>query len=166
MRYASSKIKFAAPPAKPQYAEAVEQGPTIDQLTFQILKQEPNTGTDAKLDTENLYVEIDDLDETIIAIVDKSDQKLHLYENGLKKHSWEVVQHEKAKSLPQEHGMRSGFQSIISRQSTIMLQCHTQSSTMATSLFTELIRLAGWEHQRPQMCQITSRKCSSLVCDG
>ena len=87
MRYASSKIKFSTPPAKPQYAEAVEQGPTIDQLTFQVLKQKPNTETNAKLDTENLYVEIDDLDETVIAVVDKSDQKLHLYENGLKKHS-------------------------------------------------------------------------------
>ena len=100
MRYASSKIKFATPPAKPQYAEAVEQGPTIDQLTFQVLKQKPNTGTNAKLDTENLYVEIDDLDETVIAVVDKSDQKLHLYENGLKKHSWEVSTARKGKVTP------------------------------------------------------------------
>ena len=37
VRYASSKIKLATPPAKPQYAEAVEQGPTIDQLTFHFL---------------------------------------------------------------------------------------------------------------------------------
>ena len=100
MRYASSKIKFSIPPAKPQYAEAVEQGPTIDQLTFRVPKQEPNTGTNAKLDTENLYVEIDDLDETIIAVVDKSDQKLHLYENGLKKHSWEVSTARKGKVTP------------------------------------------------------------------
>jgi lipoprotein-anchoring transpeptidase ErfK/SrfK len=100
VRYASSKIKLATPPAKPQYAEAVEQGPTIDQLTFQVLKQKPNTGTNAKLDTENLYVEIDDLDETIIAVVDKSDQKLHLYENGLKKHSWEVSTARKGKATP------------------------------------------------------------------
>ena len=100
VRYASSKIKLATPPAKPQYAEAVEQGPTIDQLTFQVLKQKPNTGTNAKLDTENLYVEIDDLDETVIAVVDKSDQKLHLYENGLKKHSWEVSTARKGKATP------------------------------------------------------------------
>jgi lipoprotein-anchoring transpeptidase ErfK/SrfK len=100
VRYASSKIKLATPPAKPQYAEAVEQGPTIDQLTFQVLKQKPNTGTNAKLDTENLYVEIDDLDETVIAVVDKSDQKLHLYENGLKKHSWEVSTARKGKVTP------------------------------------------------------------------
>ena len=100
VRYASSKIKPATPPAKPQYAEAVEQVPTIDQLTFQVLKQKPNTGTNAKLDTENLYVEIDDLDETVIAVVDKSDQKLHLYENGLKKHSWEVSTARKGKVTP------------------------------------------------------------------
>lgn len=100
VRYASSKIKLTTPPAKPQYAEAVEQGPTIDQLTFQVLKQKPNTETNAKLDTENLYVEIDDLDETVIAVVDKSDQKLHLYENGLKKHSWEVSTARKGKVTP------------------------------------------------------------------
>ena len=100
VRYASSKIKLATPTAKPQYAEAVEQGPTIDQLTFQVLKQKPNTATNAKLDTENLYVEIDDLDETVIAVVDKSDQKLHLYENGLKKHSWEVSTARKGKVTP------------------------------------------------------------------
>ena len=100
VRYASSKIKLTTPPAKPQYAEAVEQGPTIGQLTFQVLKQKPNTETNAKLDTENLYVEIDDLDETVIAVVDKSDQKLHLYENGLKKHSWEVSTARKGKVTP------------------------------------------------------------------
>ena len=100
MRYAFSKIKFSTPPAKPQYAEAVEQAPTIDQLTFQVLKQEPNTGTNAKFDAEGLFAEIDDLDETIIAVVDKSDQKLHLYENGLKKHSWEVSTARKGKATP------------------------------------------------------------------
>lgn len=100
VRYASSKIKLTTPPARPQYAEAVEQGPTIDQLTFQVLKQKPNTGTHMKLNTEGLYAEIDDLDETIIAVVDKSDQKLHLYENGLKKHSWEVSTARKGKVTP------------------------------------------------------------------
>ena len=100
MRYASSKIKFSTPPAKPQYAEAVEQGPTIDQLTFHVPEQEPNTKTYVKLDAEGLSAEIDDLDETIIAVVDKSDQKLHLYENGLKKHSWEVSTARKGKVTP------------------------------------------------------------------
>ena len=100
MRYASSKIKFATPPAKPQYAEAVEQGPTIDQLTFQVPDQEPATKMHVKLDTEGLFAEISDLDETIIAVVDKSDQKLHLYENGLKKHSWEVSTARKGKVTP------------------------------------------------------------------
>ena len=100
MRYASSKIKFATPPAKPQYAEAVEQGPTIDQLTFQVRDQEPATKMHVKLDTEGLFAEISDLDETIIAVVDKSDQKLHLYENGLKKHSWEVSTARKGKVTP------------------------------------------------------------------
>jgi lipoprotein-anchoring transpeptidase ErfK/SrfK len=100
MRYASSKIKFATPPAKPQYAEAVEQGPTIDQSIFKVLKQKPDTGTHTKLKTEGLYAEIDDLNETIIAVVDKSDQKLHLYENGLKKHSWDVSTARKGKVTP------------------------------------------------------------------
>ena len=100
MRYASSKIKFATPPAKPQYAEAVEQGPKIDQLTFQVPDQEPATKMHVKLDAEGLYSEIDDLDATIIAVVDKSDQKLHLYENGLKKHSWEVSTARKGKVTP------------------------------------------------------------------
>ena len=46
--------------------------------------------------------------------------------------------------------MRNGFQSITSRRSTIMLQCHTQSSTMETLRSMELIRLADWAHQRLQ----------------
>jgi len=100
MRYASSKIKFATPPAKPQYAEAVEHGPTIDQLTFHVPEQEPDTKTYVKLNAEGLSAEIDDLDETIIAVVDKSDQKLHLYKNGLKKHSWEVSTARKGKVTP------------------------------------------------------------------
>ena len=100
MRYASSKIKFSTPPAKPQYAEAVEQGPTIDQLTFHVPEQEPDTKMHVKLDAEGLFAEIDDLDETVIAVVDKSDQKLHLYENGLKKHSWKVSTARKGKVTP------------------------------------------------------------------
>ncbi|NCX20931.1 MAG: hypothetical protein EBX06_11950 [Rhodobacteraceae bacterium] len=84
MRYASSKIEFVSPPAKLQYSLAAEEGPTIDQLTYQVPQQEPDTKTHTKLDTEGLFAEVDDLDEIIIAVVDKSDQKLHLYENGLK----------------------------------------------------------------------------------
>ena len=100
MRYASSKIELVSPPAKLQYSVSVEEGPTIDQSIFKVLKQKPDTGTHTKLNTEGLYAEIDDLDETIIAVVDKSDQKLHLYENGLKKHSWEVSTARKGKVTP------------------------------------------------------------------
>jgi lipoprotein-anchoring transpeptidase ErfK/SrfK len=100
VRYASSKIELVSPPAKLQYPVSVEESPTIDQSTFKVLKQKPDTGTHTKLNTEGLYAEIDDLDETIIAVVDKSDQKLHLYENGLKKHSWEVSTARKGKVTP------------------------------------------------------------------
>ena len=100
VRYASSKIELVSPPAKLQYSVSVEEGPTIDQSIFKVLKQKPDTGTHTKLNTEGLYAEIDDLDETIIAVVDKSDQKLHLYENGLKKHSWEVSTARKGKVTP------------------------------------------------------------------
>ena len=100
VRYASSKIELVSPPAKLQYSVSVEEGPTIDRSIFKVLKQKPDTGTHTKLNTEGLYAEIDDLDETIIAVVDKSDQKLHLYENGLKKHSWEVSTARKGKVTP------------------------------------------------------------------
>ena len=100
VRYASSKIEPVSPPAKLQYSVSVEKGPTIDQSIFKVLKQKPDTGTHTKLNTEGLYAEIDDLDETIIAVVDKSDQKLHLYENGLKKHSWEVSTARNGKVTP------------------------------------------------------------------
>lgn len=100
LHYASSKIELISPPAKLQYSVSVEEGSTIDQSTFEVLKQKPDTGTHTKLNTEGLYAEIDDLDETIIAVVDKSDQKLHLYENGLKKHSWEVSTARKGKVTP------------------------------------------------------------------
>ena len=100
MRYASSKIEFVSPPAKLQYSLAADEGPTIDQLTYQVPQQEPDTKTHTKLDTEGLFAEVDDLDEIIIAVVDKSDQKLHLYENGLKKYSWEVSTARKGKVTP------------------------------------------------------------------
>ena len=100
MRYAPSKIELVSPSAKLQYFVSAEEGPTIDLLTFQVPKQESDIVRHTKLNTEGLYAEIDDLDETIIAVVDKSDQKLHLYENGLKKHSWEVSTARKGKVTP------------------------------------------------------------------
>ncbi|NDI03370.1 MAG: L,D-transpeptidase [Rhodobacteraceae bacterium] len=100
MRYASSKIEFVSPPAKLQYSNEIEESPTIDQLTFQIPSQKSDTKTHTKLGTEGLFAEVDDLDEIIIAVVDKSDQKLHLYENGLKKYSWEVSTARKGKVTP------------------------------------------------------------------
>jgi lipoprotein-anchoring transpeptidase ErfK/SrfK len=100
MRYASSKIEFVSPPAKLQYSIAAEEGPTIDPLTFQLPQKKSDTKAHTKLDAEGLFAKIDDLHETIIAVVDKSDQKLHLYENGLKKYSWEVSTARKGKVTP------------------------------------------------------------------
>ena len=100
MRYASSKIELVSPPAKLQYSVAAEEGPTIESFTFKLPQQKSDTIAHTKLDAGGLVSEIDDLDETIIAIVDKSDQKLHLYENGLKKHSWEVSTARKGKVTP------------------------------------------------------------------
>ena len=100
MRYASSKIEFISPPPKLQYSLEVEESPTIDPLTFQFPQQKYDTKKHTKLDVEDLFAEIDDLDETIIAVVDKSDQKLHLYQNGLKKYSWEVSTARKGKVTP------------------------------------------------------------------
>ena len=100
MRYASSKIEFVSPPTKLQYSLAAEEDPTIDPLTFQLPQQISDGKTHMKFDAEGLFAKIDDLDETIIAVVDKSDQKLYLYENGLKKYSWEVSTARKGKVTP------------------------------------------------------------------
>ena len=100
MRYASSQIIFVNSPNKINFAPHMEYPPVIDKALFQISGINSPKIIQPKLIVDGVIKQIDDLKETIIAVVDKSDQKLHLYENGLKKYSWEVSTARKGKVTP------------------------------------------------------------------
>ena len=100
IRYASQKIGFVKPLAKIQYSLAVEKGPAIDTATIKFPHQKSYIKAYSEPDSESLIAEIEDLDETIIAVVDKSDQKLHLFESGIKKYTWVVSTARNGKVTP------------------------------------------------------------------
>ena len=100
MRYASSQIIFVNSPNKINFAPHMEYPPVIDKALFQISGINSPKIIQPKLIVDGVIKQIDDFKETIIAVVDKSDQKLHLYENGLKKYSWEVSTARKGKVTP------------------------------------------------------------------
>jgi lipoprotein-anchoring transpeptidase ErfK/SrfK len=100
MRYASSQIIFVNTPNKINFASHMEYPPVIDEALFQISGINSPKVLQPKSIVDGVIKQIDDLKETIIAVVDKSDQKLHLYENGLKKYSWEVSTARKGKVTP------------------------------------------------------------------
>jgi lipoprotein-anchoring transpeptidase ErfK/SrfK len=100
MRYASSQIIFVNSPNKINFAPHMEYPPVIDKALFQISGINSPKIIQPKSIVDGVIKQIDDFKETIIAVVDKSDQKLHLYENGLKKYSWEVSTARKGKVTP------------------------------------------------------------------
>ena len=100
MRYASSQIIFVNSPNKINFAPHMEYPPVIDKALFQISGINSPKIIQPKSIVDGEIKQIDDFKETIIAVVDKSDQKLHLYENGLKKYSWEVSTARKGKVTP------------------------------------------------------------------
>ena len=100
IRYASSQIIFVNSPNKINFAPHMEYPPVIDKALFQISGINSPKIIQPKSIVDGVIKQIDDLKETIIAVVDKSDQKLHLYENGLKKYSWEVSTARKGKVTP------------------------------------------------------------------
>ena len=100
MRYASSQIIFVNSPNKINFAPHMDYPPVIDKALFQISGINSPKIIQPKSIVDGVIKQIDDFKETIIAVVDKSDQKLHLYENGLKKYSWEVSTARKGKVTP------------------------------------------------------------------
>ena len=100
MRYASSQSIFVNSPNKINFAPHMEYPPVIDKALFQISGINSPKIIQPKSIVDGVIKQIDDFKETIIAVVDKSDQKLHLYENGLKKYSWEVSTARKGKVTP------------------------------------------------------------------
>lgn len=90
MRYASSQLIFVTPPKRINLAPKMEKIPVVDRLAFHFPGNNKKKPSQVKVTSENMVVEIDDLYEEIIAVVHKSEQKLHLFKNGHKKYSWEV----------------------------------------------------------------------------
>lgn len=100
MRYASSQIIFVNSPNKINFAPHMEYPPVIDKALFQISGINSPKIIQPKSIVDGVIKQIDDLKETIIAVVDKSDQKLHLFENGLKKYTWDVSTARNGKVTP------------------------------------------------------------------
>lgn len=100
MRYASSQIIFVNSPNKINFAPHMEYPPVIDKALFQISGINSPKVIQPKSIVDGVIKQIDDLKETIIAVVDKSDQKLHLFENGLKKYTWDVSTARNGKVTP------------------------------------------------------------------
>jgi lipoprotein-anchoring transpeptidase ErfK/SrfK len=100
MRYASSQIIFVNSPNKINSASHMEYPPAIDKALFQISGINSPKVIQPKSIVDGVIKQIDDLKETIIAVVDKSDQKLHLFENGLKKYTWDVSTARNGKVTP------------------------------------------------------------------
>jgi lipoprotein-anchoring transpeptidase ErfK/SrfK len=100
MRYASSQIIFVNSPNKINFASHMEYPPAIDKALSQISGINSPKVIQPKSIVDGVIKQIDDLKETIIAVVDKSDQKLHLIENGLKKYTWDVSTARNGKVTP------------------------------------------------------------------
>ena len=100
MRYASSQIISVNSPNKINFASHMEYPPAIDKALFQISGINSPKVIQPKSIVDGVIKQIDDLKETIIAVVDKSDQKLHLFENGLKKYTWDVSTARNGKVTP------------------------------------------------------------------
>ena len=79
MRYASSQIISVNSPNKINFASHMESPPAIDKALFQISGINSPKIIQPKSMVDGVIKQIDDFKETIIAVVDKSDQKLHLY---------------------------------------------------------------------------------------
>ena len=100
MRYASSQIISVNSPNKINFASHMEYPPAIDKALFQISGINSPKVIQPKSIVDGVIKQIDDLKESIIAVVDKSDQKLHLFENGLKKYTWDVSTARNGKVTP------------------------------------------------------------------
>jgi lipoprotein-anchoring transpeptidase ErfK/SrfK len=100
MRYASSQIIFVNSPNKINSASYMDYPPVIDKTLFQLSGINSAKVIQPKSIVDGVIKQIDDLKETIIAVVDKSDQKLHLFENGLKKYTWDVSTARNGKVTP------------------------------------------------------------------
>ena len=100
MRYTSSQIISVNSPNKINFASHMEYPPAIDKALFQISGINSPKVIQPKSIVDGVIKQIDDLKETIIAVVDKSDQKLHLFENGLKKYTWDVSTARNGKVTP------------------------------------------------------------------
>ena len=91
------------------FAEQMEPTMTVKSghaaiFNFPAISSEPSPSVSWQSDDLSLlygtkYATTSD-NRLVILSVDKSDQKLHLYENGLKKHSWEVSTARKGKVTP------------------------------------------------------------------
>lgn len=90
IRYASSQVIFVTPPIKIDLAPEMEEIPVVDKLAFHFPGDYKKKPKQLNATSDNMVLEIDDMDEEIIAVVRKSEQKLYLFKNGHKVHSWKV----------------------------------------------------------------------------
>ena len=90
MRYASSQTVFVKPPNKINLEAHMEYPPVLDKLVYQLSDIQTVNIARSESIAVGVIGQIDDLQEAIVAVVDKSEQKLHLFQNHHKKYSWDV----------------------------------------------------------------------------
>ena len=99
VRYASSKIVLVKPPAKPVLVTDLDKRTLLDKAEF-THEVAGNLPTESQVTSDKFAAQIDDLKGAIVAVVVKSDQEIHIFQNGSKKYSWKVSTARSGKITP------------------------------------------------------------------
>jgi hypothetical protein len=99
VRYASSKIVLVKPPGKPVLVTDLDKRPLLDKAEF-THEVAGNLPTESQVTSDKFAAQIDDLKGAIVALVVKSDQEVHIFQNGSKKYSWKVSTARSGKITP------------------------------------------------------------------
>ena len=99
VRYASSKIVLVKPPEKPVLVTDLDKRPLLDKAEF-THEFAGSLPTESQVTSDKFAGQIDDLKGAIVAVVVKSDQEIHIFQNGSKKYSWKVSTARSGKITP------------------------------------------------------------------
>ena len=89
LRYASSKIVLVKPPEKPVLVTDLDKRPVLHKTEFSH-EVAGKLQSESKSTLDKFAAQIADLTEPLVAVVVKSDQKIHIFENGSRKYLWKV----------------------------------------------------------------------------
>jgi len=99
LRHASSKIVLVKPPEKPVLVTDLDKRPVLHEKEYKHDVAE-KLQTESKATLDKFAAQIADLREPLVAVIVKSDQKIHIFENGSRKYSWKVSTARSGKITP------------------------------------------------------------------